>query len=63
MGKFLNSIVPFEGYKEIARTRFFVDKSPLIEDILSALVIDGQKYICISYDRKTKEHSCKIEVL
>lgn len=52
MGKFLNSIVPFEGYKEIARTRFFVDKSPLIEDILSALAIDGQKYICITRPRR-----------
>ena len=44
MGKYLNSRVPFEVYKEIAGTRFFVDKSLLLEDILSAVEIDGQKY-------------------
>ncbi len=36
MGRYLNSRVPFEAYREIAETRFFVDKSLLIEDILSA---------------------------
>lgn len=52
MGQYLNSRVPFEGYKEIAGTRFFVDKSLIIEDILSALKIDGQKYLCITRPRR-----------
>lgn len=52
MGRFLNSIVPFEGYKDIVRTRFFVDKSPVIEEIISALAIDGQKYLCITRPRR-----------
>ena len=52
MGKYLNSRVPFEAYKEIARTRFFVDKSLLLEDILSAVEIDGQKYLCITRPRR-----------
>lgn len=52
MGKYLNSKAPFEAYKEIARTRFFVDKSLLIEDILSAAEIDGQKYLCITRPRR-----------
>ena len=52
MGKYLNSRVPFEAYKEIARTRFFVDKSLLIGDILSAAETDGQKYLCITRPRR-----------
>lgn len=52
MGRFLNSIVPFEEYKSIVRTRFFVDKSSLIEEIISAAVTDGQKYLCITRPRR-----------
>ena len=43
MGMFLNSIVPYEGYKELARTRFFVDKSSLIDEIISTVMLDGQR--------------------
>lgn len=52
MGRYLNSRVPFEAYKEIAETRFFVDKSLLLEDILSAMETDGQKYLCITRPRR-----------
>ncbi len=52
MGKYLNSRVPFEVYGEIAGTRFFVDKSLLLDDILNAVEIDGQKYLCITRPRQ-----------
>ena len=52
MGKYLNSSVPFEAYREIAGTRFFVDKSLLLEDILSTMEMDGQKYLCITRPRR-----------
>lgn len=52
MGRFLNSSIPFEGYKDIVKTRFFVDKSPLIQEIISAVAIDGQKYFCITRPRR-----------
>lgn len=52
MGMFLNSIVPFEGYKEIAKTRFFVDKTPMIDEIISSVTVDGQKYLCITRPRR-----------
>lgn len=52
MGKYLNSKVPFEAYKEVAGTRFFVDKSMLIEDMLNAVELDGQKYLCITRPRR-----------
>ena len=52
MGRFLNSIVPFEGYKDIVRTRFFVDKSLLLKEIISEVAIDGQKYFCITRPRR-----------
>ena len=52
MGRYLNSRVPFEVYKEIAGTRFFVDKSLLLEDVLSAAEVDGQKYLCITRPRR-----------
>lgn len=44
MGMFLNSIVPYEEYKEIAGARFFVDKSSLIDEIISNVRMDGQRY-------------------
>lgn len=52
MGMFLNSIVPFESYKDIARTRFFVDKTPMIDEILSSVILDGQKYLCFTRPRR-----------
>lgn len=52
MGKYLNSRVPFESYREIAGTRFFVDKSLLLEDILNTVEVDGQKYLCITGPRR-----------
>ena len=52
MGRYLNSRMPFEIYREIAGTRFFVDKSLLLEDILSTWEADGQKYLCITIQRR-----------
>lgn len=52
MGMFLNSIVPYEGYREIAGTRFFVDKTPMIDEIISSVALDGQKYLCITRPRR-----------
>ena len=52
MGRYLNSRVPFEVYREIAGTRFFVDKSLILEEILSAVEVDGQKYLCITRPRR-----------
>lgn len=52
MGRYLNSIVPLETYKKIAGTRFFVDKTLLLEDILNAVEMDGQKYLCITRPRR-----------
>ncbi len=52
MGRYLNSRVPFEAYREIAGTRFFVDKSLLLEDVLSSVEMDGQKYLCITRPRR-----------
>lgn len=65
MGRYLNSRAPAESYREIAATRFFVDKTMLLEDILKAVEVDGQKYVCvgIGYSKKTKKHSCRVEAL
>ena len=52
MGRYLNSTVPFEIYRQIAGTRFFVDKTPLLEDVLNIAEIDGQKYLCITRPRR-----------
>lgn len=52
MGMFLNSIVPYEAYKEIAQARFFVDKSSLIDEIISTVKMDGQRYFCITRPRR-----------
>lgn len=52
MGRYLNSRAPFEAYREIVGTRFFVDKTMLLEDVLNAVEIDGQKYLCITRPRR-----------
>lgn len=52
MGRYLNSMVPFEAWKQIARTRFFVDKTSLLEDVFNAVEIDGQKSLCITRPRR-----------
>ena len=52
MGIFLNSSIPYESYKEIVKMRFFVDKTLLLDDILDAVELDGQKYLCITRPRR-----------
>ncbi len=52
MGRYLNSMVPFETWRQITRTRFFVDKTFLLEDVLNAVEIDGQKFLCITRPRR-----------
>ncbi|MCM1044691.1 MAG: ATP-binding protein [Candidatus Gastranaerophilales bacterium] len=52
MGMFLNSIAPYEGYKDIAQTRFFVDKSAMISELISTAMADGQRYLCITRPRR-----------
>lgn len=52
MGRYLNSRTPLEAYREISRTRFFVDKTALLDDLLDAAEMDGQKYLCITRPRR-----------
>lgn len=52
MGRYLNSKVSFETWKQVAATRFFVDKTLLLEDVWNGVIIDGQKYLCITRPRR-----------
>lgn len=52
MGMFLNSIAPFEEYREIAGTRFFVDKSDMIDEIIDMAMAGGEKYLCFTRPRR-----------
>ena len=45
---FLAGIASFGGYREIAETRFFVDKTDMIDEIIDMAMAVG-----IGYDRKT----------
>jgi len=51
MGMFLNSSIPYEGYKEVLRDQFFVDKSMLIGELIPSM---GRKnrFICITRPRR-----------
>lgn len=51
MGVFLNSSAPYENYKEIASDTYFVDKSPLIEELLPALG-KRDRHFCITRPRR-----------
>lgn len=52
MGRYLNSMVPFHTWKQIAGTRYFVDKTLLLEDILNTMEMDGQRFLCITRPRR-----------
>lgn len=52
MGMFLNSRMPYEAYKEITRTRFFVDKTRLLTELIDSVEIDGQRYFCLTRPRR-----------
>lgn len=52
MGMFLNSSVPYEEYKNTIKMRFFVDKTPMIEELISAVAVDGQRYFCVTRPRR-----------
>ncbi|MCM1540831.1 MAG: AAA family ATPase [Blautia sp.] len=52
MGRYLNSMVPFETWRQIAGTRFFVDKTQLLGEVIDAVETDGQKYLCITRPRR-----------
>lgn len=51
MGRFLNSIAVYEKYKAIAASRYFVDKTALLEDLMEGLGVEPQ-YICITRPRR-----------
>lgn len=51
MGIFLNSSIPYEGYKEVLRDKYFVDKSSLIHELIPALGVRN-RYFCITRPRR-----------
>ena len=52
MGMFLNSRSPFGEYSSIAGTRYFVDKSAMIDEILEMVMGEGQRYFWITRPRR-----------
>ena len=51
MGMFLNSSAPFQNYKSTAGSAFFVDKSPMIGELIPFLGTE-QRYFCITRPRR-----------
>lgn len=51
MGMFLNNTAPYEGYKKISQSRYFVDKTSLISDLIDGFANDTQ-YLCITRPRR-----------
>lgn len=51
MGIFLNSAAPYECYKEIASDRYFVDKTPLIGELIPEIG-KTNRYLCITRPRR-----------
>lgn len=52
MGMFLNTRAPYGAYKEIADMRFFVDKTPVLAEVIDSVETDRQKYLCITRPRR-----------
>lgn len=51
MGRYLNSRVPFDAYKATAASRYFVDKSALIAELIPSLGMD-ERFFCITRPRR-----------
>lgn len=51
MGVFLNSIIPYESYKEMVMDTYFVDKSMLLAELIPAIGRKN-KYFCITRPRR-----------
>lgn len=51
MGMFLNSIIPYESYKEMVMDTYFIDKSMLLAELIPA-VGRKNKYFCITRPRR-----------
>lgn len=51
MGIYLNSMAAYDAYKEIFEGTYFVDKSLMIEDILTSMK-NAEKYICVTRPRR-----------
>ena len=51
MGMFLNSNVPYEGFKEVLRDTYFVDKSLLLNELIPSLE-KRNRYFCITRPRR-----------
>lgn len=61
MGRYLNSIAPYENYRAIAKELYFVDKSEIMGE--ECRYTGRILAVGISYNRETKAHSCMVEVL
>ena len=51
MGMFLNSKIPFEAYKTAASSKYFIDKSKLIEELIPDLGTE-ERFYCIIRPRR-----------
>lgn len=51
MGRFLNSIVPYEAYRRTVNSKYFVDKTALLSELIPALDLE-ERYFCITRPRR-----------
>ncbi|MGL5752113.1 MAG: AAA family ATPase, partial [Paraclostridium sp.] len=51
MAIYLNTSKPYESYKELVGSRYFVDKSNIIEE-LNERISTNDKYVCITRPRR-----------
>lgn len=51
MGNYLNSIVPFNSYQTTVSGTYFVDKSPLLDELLPAIGTE-ERFFCITRPRR-----------
>ena len=49
---FLNSPSSCEQYRDVFESRYFVDKSLLIEEVISSMTVNNQRYLCLTRPRR-----------
>ena len=55
MGMFLNSRVPYEGYKEVLRDPYFVDKTLILKELVPYFG-KRNRYCCITRPQIGRAH-------
>lgn len=51
MGRYVNSVIPYAAYEDIFSDKYFVDKSMLLDELISTLGLKN-RFLCVTRPRR-----------